>query len=141
MVKVPKKWGGCSLNQILCNLGNITKEMGQQFEQRWNAFDQWRRKQLSKIVFTKLYRVLFSQYKKDSIDKAWNKMGTFHKLRQYNAATPQSWFTPVGWMEWRQYAGSLPTPTQLLGVAALYCWGRECPEVVEGWWWGVNQKL
>ena len=62
---------------------------GHQFEERWNAFDQWRRKQLSKIVFTKLYRVLFSQYKKDSIDKARNKMGTFHKLRQYNAAIRQ----------------------------------------------------
>ena len=81
---------------------------GQQFEERWNAFDQWRRKQLSKIVFIKLYRVLFLQYKKDSIDKARNKMGTFHKLQQYNAATPQSWFTPVGWVEWRQYAGSPP---------------------------------
>ena len=88
MVKVPKKWGGCSLNRMLCDLGKITKEMGQQFEETWNAFDQWRRKQSSQIVFTKLYRVFHSKKKKDSIDKARNKMGTFHKLRQYNAATP-----------------------------------------------------
>ena len=55
---------------------------------------------------------------------------------------PRGWFTQVGWMEWQQYAGSLLTPTQLLGSGSIILlgWGvpRTCrgvgsePEVVEG---------
>ena len=91
------------------------------------------------FAFYAFILVVKSLKKRTPLIKPGLKWEHFTNFDSIMLPLPRGWFIQVGWMEWQQYAGSLLTPTQLLGVAALYCWGGECPELVEGW--GVNQKL